>query len=1653
MGNSIPSTSMDGSLTDDVLLKNADSNLILIGSALTPPNNKFLRSLVYKSPTSFPSTLNVLKYYFIRGTDTADVQACIALQKEVLSQKIAPNVLLYQRCQGTASSSTPSPSPGISSSSSSGGSSSFPTFVTRQYFFANLKDRLSTRPFLSDMEKLWIAYSLIHACCQLHSNGFAHGDIKSENVVISSWGWVCLTDLAAFKPTFLHADQSAAPFNFYFTSGQKKRCYIAPERFLNANNTAKVASSKESAKRKFTESMMNSEEEMQKVVALMSEASSVEKDPSDWREAQIAKANQIGKGTSADRVTFWRKKEVNGDLLPSMDVFSVGCVLGELFNADTESTFELSDMLHYSAKGESPRLQSILSKIENEDIRGMVQSMTSIDPASRLKMEEYLTSKAFPPSFTTFLYPFMHAFLKEDELEDALVWKTCEKYRELIEMVCGIHDEQGSSLFETLHRDRVKREEMLFANNNNNNNGTGQSSTFHNADEISFDNIDQLIKELENKLDEAISSSSLSSSKSSSNNNIIKKDTIEISSNVLKPPLTIPISEMKTTKKNFQNNNEEEEEATFTNKDAVNIVLNYLSVSLQFSKKPSIRVLSLMLIQRLCGLCGNDDIILSRVLPVIVDRLENDHSPWVRSCSLKVMTYLLELIEQVPVSEFKLFPDFLIPVLYDCSRDSSDLVRVTFASCLPSVATHAKRFLEHAHADLRDHEESNGGGGGENGTTNTSSSSSSSRKSTINYDADLNNLHDSFQKMIEKIVATDPTTGADFAVKNALISQIMKLCMFFGRDRIDRWLLPWLLSIFNINIKGIAQWRLQVSVLHSLSTIGAFVGSEAFDIFFPLIDDMLSIQNLNHNDLVVQAACNCLASLTTLELIPRAKLTKIVDKIAPLVRHPSIRVRRSTLNLLSAIATTLSHVDVQIYVAEKLANNNNISKESLLKDTFCESVILLLGKSDFKLQDNALLLEDCIGEPIPTQGKWSSMFNAPLNLNGKRGKQPMMMIPDDMNFNNNNNRTGGRAVLIHGGATTTTTTTTTNNNNNNNNTAVVTNNATTNHSNNNNNVVIGGPPPGPKHQFEKDFKGVVRVHELSINEYHHASKDANNTSDVDELKLVVNRYGIVLDKNMKGRTLLRRAKALALPEMKTNLGRNRIGHGSVLSTNDSNQQNGSKPINRNNQQQQQDNVQGSTANNTRINRTGSSSSSNYPPGTTTTTTINSKNGNNIYSNGSSSTVDLGNIEWKPRGVLVTSLHEHAGPVNRIAVADDSSFFVSGSDDGTAKVWVTSKLDRNPCPRSRVTFETESRVVDASCIKNTSSFAVATDSGRVSLVRVDTTQQFTKNLKMEHNRIVGLESPVTNFLYAGTERGSIVGWDLRSSKKCVEMSLILGLGSVSCMTVSTDGAWLCLGTHRGVIAVFDTRYEMLVVAWRHPCSCAIHRLHCSKSTEGMPLVFVAAGPNQAVLLNLETGDTRYAFASANSEVSDKASLVEWKASQESLFSTKYEQVNVDHRNIDRYVNEAKFLTSSHHPSAFASPHHSVRSILCPCDTSSNGQFRGEPPNVLTAGTDVIIRYWDCASANTSSIVSAPPDEPRMKFESKLTASRGTMYTSVINMTSNNNNNTNRTKAKFAIRPAHTDAILDLAAARIDANASLQTNILISSGRDGVIRVWQ
>ncbi|BES89107.1 phosphoinositide 3-kinase regulatory subunit [Nesidiocoris tenuis] len=218
-------------------------------------------------------------------------------------------------------------------------------FLMREYVKYSLYDRISTRPFLSPIEKKWIAFQILYALYRCHKVGVCHGDIKLENIVITSWHWVLLTDFASYKPTLLPED-NPADFSYFFDTSRRRTCYIAPERFVKT----------------------------------------------------------LGPDVS-NQLPFTEEKRE--DLTAAMDIFSAGCALAELYT-DGQPPFDFSQLLSYRSGEYSPEnhLSRIEDDQVRILIRDMIQRDPQARMSAEFYLDQQ-RGKLFPEYFYTFLHSYM----------------------------------------------------------------------------------------------------------------------------------------------------------------------------------------------------------------------------------------------------------------------------------------------------------------------------------------------------------------------------------------------------------------------------------------------------------------------------------------------------------------------------------------------------------------------------------------------------------------------------------------------------------------------------------------------------------------------------------------------------------------------------------------------------------------------------------------------------------------------------------------------------------------------------------------------------------------------------------------------------------------------------------------------------------------------------------------------------------------------------------------------------------------------------------------------------------------------------------------------------------------------------------------------
>ena len=325
-------------------------SLLLETPSLSPEGEPIASSKLFKSLKCFleqPRTIVIAKVYIKRNSDfdsdLSDYKNFVSQLQVTFNIKSQPNVLLND-CIETQKA-------GI---------------LIRQYFETTLYQKIIRPPFLSSTEKKWLAFQMVAAVKQLHSQGFAHGDIKSENFLVTSWNWVFLSDISFFfKPTYI-AEGDMTAYKCFFTRSKLEKCNLAPERFITK----------------------------EKVVE-------------------------------------------GGEVAFSMDIFSLGCVIAELFQEGI-ATFTLAQLLAYR-RGENS-LDNVLSGVPDPQIKELLKKMLALNPFERIDIqavEEAFKTEIIPKTTQEVLYPFVKRVVQTRDLAtaDSRIYYVASNLKELKERV------------------------------------------------------------------------------------------------------------------------------------------------------------------------------------------------------------------------------------------------------------------------------------------------------------------------------------------------------------------------------------------------------------------------------------------------------------------------------------------------------------------------------------------------------------------------------------------------------------------------------------------------------------------------------------------------------------------------------------------------------------------------------------------------------------------------------------------------------------------------------------------------------------------------------------------------------------------------------------------------------------------------------------------------------------------------------------------------------------------------------------------------------------------------------------------------------------------------------------------------------------------
>ncbi|KAI3714696.1 hypothetical protein L6452_21655 [Arctium lappa] len=1507
---------------------------------------RFLKSIQCKHDEG----LILVKVYFKRGdsVDLRDYERRLTQIREIFGRIENPHVWPFQFWLETDKAA----------------------YLLRQYFFNNLHDRLSTRPFLSLVEKKWLAFQLLYAVQQSHANGICHGDIKCENVLVTSWNWLYLADFASFKPTYIPHDDPS-DFSFFFDTGGRRRCYLAPERFYEHGGEIQVAH--------------------------------------------------------------------DAPLRPSMDIFAVGCVIAELF-LEGQPLFELSQLLAYR-RGQFDPSQH-LEKIPDSGIRKMILHMIQLDPDSRCSAESYLQSYAdvvFPCYFSPFLHNLYSNLNRNNsdsrvalcQLSFPEILKQMLGNRAGEETVHGLHF--GTNVTDRRWSHAVDRQNLV--------------QTEKEKKSLSFDHFELpgdistlLIDGKENtgyanvnpKMEDVVSSAN--SRKQSAVQSPGKL--LQTISNVFKrnhhPFLKeITMSDLNSLQSDYDNQSD-----TFgmpflplpqdsMSCEGMVLIASLLCSCIRSVKMPQLRRNAVLLL-RSCSLYIDDEDRLQRVLPYVIAML-SDSAAIVRSAALETLCDILPLVRDFPPSDAKIFPEYILPMLSMLPDDPEESVRICYASNISKLALTAYGFLIHS-ISLTEAGVLNDLSSGQK--SGASSHEIPGRLQSQKNDAQLAQLRKSVAEVIQELVMGPKQTPN---IRRALLQDVGNLCWFFGQRQSNDFLLPILPAFLNDRDE-----LLRSVFFGQIIYVCFFVGHQSVEEYLlPYLEQALG----DSTEAVIVNALDCLAILCRSGFLRKRILLEMIEHSFPLLCYPSQWVRRSVVTFITASSESLGAVDSHVFLVPlirpflrrmpaSLASERALFsclKPPVHRQTFYQILekskssdmlerqrkIWYNSSSQSKQPENVDLYQKGVGELDPMK-MWSDRQHDLLGHPPASSMQPFGLIENDT-----------EAKLRSVGS--------------------ITRNAS-------GTVDIHDPLFSDKMKFsgfmspqlsvvnsligDKSSEGIPLYYFKYDNKRAtgNASTASNSSLPLDPLSSASLSMPW-MDPVNKSFTLASSVPSPRLVSSSISIGNSSPQlHRVVHELEDRESDKTAYLSNKFHDMGVSNSLKGSSI-------AGADSS---PPTEVA--------GLPSYSR-TPATPDSG---WRPRGVLVAHLQEHRSAVNDIAVSMDQSFFVSASDDSTVKVWDSRKLEKDITFRSRLTYSLEgSRALCATMLHGSANVVAGASDGTIHMFSVDYVSRGLGNVVEKYSGIadvkksnIGEGAILTLLNYSkdgddskmilySTQNCGIHLSDMRENSNSWNTKVIPEEGYVSALVASPCGNWFVSGSSRGVLTLWDLRFGIPVNSWQYSGACPIEKMclfvpsqSTSLSTTVRPLVYAAAGCNEVSLWNAENGSCHQVLRVANSdsdaEISDLPRALARPSSKTNSKGDARRSANFKYR-VDE-LNEPPPRSPG------------IRSLL---------PLPGG--DLLTGGSDLKIRRWDHCSPEKSYCICGP--SMKGVGNDDLYETKSSFGVQIVQETRRRGLATRLTgKAVLAAAATdaggcHRDSILSL------ASVKLNQRVLISSSRDGTVKVWK
>ena len=828
--------------------------------------------------------------------------------------------------------------------------------LIRQNFFIDLKERMYTLPYLSKIEKIWIMFQFFYGIYQLHYAKIYHGDLKIENILLSSNNSVFISDISPFKPAYIQMDDLG---NYYYYFGVNstdnfKSCYLAPERFVDKNEFQEDKEFElKPSMDVFSAGVIFAEFILEENLLDLSKILSYKKDPNVMEQILGKIKNEkirdlICKMTKLNPEERIDIKEVLEIMIMDICPIAMSQVLIHLNNIIVSTCWKPDIIIGLLYK-HWKQIWKVLYGF-NEKAPLLYQKL-NFEIINQLTMNIYFKD-------------FKDVIRKNKENE-----------------ILKIQVEEQ----EKLYKEEFNKKHSI------------------NLDIHKAQNILQMSKNLENHF-KKINNSVDDINKDNIYNNLYSINDFEIPNEDKKEENDELLFDLILDFDNLNNlkNEEEIDPSIFDknlNKETARIFMDYLLQNLDSVKYDSSNLVALEMIKNF-SMKFPDFFKIDIIIPYFVENLKRMNN----LNNLTTINYLFELFYSIDYSKLTL-PVFYFPYLSSYIFDSllylyhskDNMLIIIFINSIEKIIDLEKKFLGvilrsnfkmygylNESSNLKNQEN-------EIQTDNnnleaqieyyTKIEKKSKTEIFLNYDNTLKEFKDRLFGYISDIISNNE----EIDVIIALIRQLPGLLNFYGQRKTFDFIK------FIINNINNTEWIIQREIIKMIPKMSIILGEDNLNTYIlPCMQELISN---NSNELKQYELINCVYELLKIDYLPTENGIAIAQKLLPFIVHPNILIKNKMNEFLCELFSKLDSIDILANFFDSMKNflyspsfdlNKNILQEYTIKPLTRVIFQLELENFDFKEIDSFdVNPQKILTELIRTQ-KENSLGNDDVNYSFKR---------------------------------------------------------------------------------------------------------------------------------------------------------------------------------------------------------------------------------------------------------------------------------------------------------------------------------------------------------------------------------------------------------------------------------------------------------------------------------------------------------------------------------------------------------------------------------------------------------------------------------------------------------------------------------------------